>query len=438
MYIIKRASYFVVLAMGCCTSFAQAMQDEYYTVLNDLNIQSLEKVVGNDQEIDYVLVEKIPFEQLDLSLLNDKQHEQKQEKYGKGKLFFYETDLIPEVFKNFAGIKSCGIRSLFRYEPSQKNNKFKPTALFIIHGTYGEKNEGYFDYTTDQFKGFVRYATEKAEKEGRVVDIFSFRWSGENSDKARILAGIFLGFLLNTIKESYGDFDIVGFSHGCNLALVAANILIDGYKIREFIALAPPILEDSWFYAPHNITYFFPIMSKGDFVVTLGRFYSTSFNASCDQWKNLCQKSCIKESFDKQGKLYKNPCERDGRVINIHYTHNNEHPSHSQVPLFIANILADLMERVYGGFVYDPCIRNLSVNWVPQELCKTYQVEPLNISLYAQNSEEKLVYEKKLRIETLNDSLRYEKEHEKAYLRPKNQPDSYIYTFYNKMRNLFK
>lgn len=449
MCTLKRALFFTLLFCG----YIQSMQDEIYAIVPDGEprdpVELLSSRTDNfiwDKEFNCELVEALPFDQLDLILFTQNQSFQKCDPYEKGSLFFYETELLTEVFKKLYDLfsfgtflKTHGIRSLLRFEPSQKKPGLKPTALCIIHGTFGDKTEGYFDYTTEQFRGFVRYATDKAEKEGRSVDIFSIQWSGENNDTARVGAGIFLGYFLNMITSSYDNLDCIAFSHGCNVVLLAANNLINGCKIRECIALAPPMIEDNgWFYAPHNIKYFFPFISKGDGVAPLGRFWSKFYNNQCTQWKNSCQKSNMKEPYDKQGRIYKNPCEENGFVTNMHYTYNNDHPSHTQLPDYISRFLVELMAQVKEEFLYNACVRNLSINLVSQELCKEHQVQPLNISLFPQDNEEMVIYRENLREETITMSLQREEEHKNIYKRAKNAQDSYIQMGYKKLTNFFK
>lgn len=448
MCTLKRA----LLLIGCISGL-QAMQQETYTMVKDGEPSNPSELLASfldnhthDKEFDWELIEPLPFEQLDLAPLTANQEFQRCDPYEKGSLIFYKTELLEEVFKKLYDLFSFGtfltthgIRSLFRFEPSAKKPGLKPTALFVIHGTFGDKTEGYFDYTTEQFRGFVRYATDKAEKEGRSVDIFSIQWSGENNDTARVSAGIFLGYLLNMISSSYDNLDSIAFSHGCNVVLVAANNLINGCKMRECIALAPPMIEDNgWFYSPHNIKYFFPFVSQGDAVVSLGRFWSRFYNNQCTQWKNSCQKSLEKEPYDKQGRIYKHPCEWGGIVTNMHYTHNNEHPSHTQLPVYVSRVLVELMEKIRTEYLYDTCVRNLSINWVPQELCEKHGFEPLNISLFPQNSTEEAIYREKLKVDTINISIQREKEHKIAYNKDKNAQDSLLYGLYKKTINILK
>lgn len=441
MCIIKRVFF--------CISFItrlHAMHDETYATLRDMPTEDLvalfEKSVDahdDNDEKEWTFIEHIPFEQISIKPLSEKQSLQKYRACDKGTLFFYDKDLISSVFNGFAEQeKKHGIRCLLRYEPNVIVKQDKPCAVFVIHGTFGEKTEGYFDYNNEQFKNFVKYAATKAEAEGRHYDIYSICWSGENNDPARYRAGIELGVLWNMLQDSYEFFDVIAFSHGCNVALVAANIL-DGFKIRECIALAPPVLEDNgWFYAPHNIIYFFPFISWDDMVAPLGRFWSSSYNTKCTQWKNVCQKSLVKDPYDKNGRLYKHPCEKTGKVINIHYTHDNEHPSHSQLPFYIAALLPELMGKIYTDFTYHTCIRNLSINLVNPVFCEKHKVDPLNVSLFPQNELEELDYAQKLRLETLYESARHEQDHEMVYNKPKNAPNTLIQAFCNKVIKIFK
>lgn len=402
-------------------------------------IEYLEKQKGDDcgdNEDEYVVVEKQPFPQIDLSLFDQECEKQKNDSCNSGTLFEYNPLLIKQVFKKFSNVKEHFLRSLFRYTPNSIDKNIKPLSYFVIHGTYGRETKGYYDFNDPLFKNIIAYAADKAEKQQTYIDVYSYEWSGMNDDDARIYAGMLLGYMINSIKNWYGQHDIFAFSHGVNVGLVASNQL-EKFKINEFIAIAPPVLEDgAWFYAPHNITNFFSFFSVHDIVRWIGHKWANSYDNACTKYKDFCKKGLKERPFDKEGNIYKNRC--DDSVMNIWYTEDNYSPGHCETPDSVAKYLIALMSVIYKNFIHKNIVKNISLNIVPEEKCENNsQFELCNISLFPQDKKEEELYSTDLPKETLVLSKKNEDDHFKIYGYKKNE-ESWWYNYYSLARKIYK
>ena len=409
----------------------------YFDFTPEFSFLDIKTNENNDTEDDgFVIVEKLPIPQLDLSLLDTKQHDQKNVLFGKsGKLFFYDVSLLKEVFKKFSSIKYHGLRALFRYVPKKINTSKKPIVSFIIHGTWGNTTEGYYKPNTPLMNNYLKYLAEKAEEEDVYVDLYSFEWPATNDDTTRIYAGMLLGYILNSIMQWYHYFMIFAFSHGVNVGLVACNQL-EGFALHEFVAVAPPVLENgAWFYAPHNIENFSCFFSVDDAIRWFGYTWSVYYDNACTNYKNLCNKGLHEDPFDERGHIYKNSC--SGSVINVRYKFDNYDPGHSETPNFLALHLYEIMKNIRTNFMHNDTVRNLSLNIVPHERIKKNTYALCNISLYPQSEEEEKRYALKLPLKILYLSEKNKEDHYKIYGYAKDEKSTFS-SIYGYITKLFK
>jgi len=110
---------------------------------------------------------------------------------------------------------------------------------------------------------------------GKECEIREFRWSGENTDSARLEAGADLALAIGK-DSAQRRVHVIGHSHGGNIALVAANRL-PHQRIESIVLLANPniALLDShglppeWLYwgtAPERVAHIWNLYSPEDFV----------------------------------------------------------------------------------------------------------------------------------------------------------------------------
>jgi len=423
-----------ILLYGLLFSMEERKEESLPIQNFDFTFPLISKDISGAKE-EWVIVDNEYIPQLDLSLFDTEQHNQKNILFSKGKLFEYNPEVIKNVFKKFANVKDHALRTLHRYAPERINEQAKPISYFVIHGTNGRETEGYYKPKTLLFKNILNYAAQKANKQQVPIDVYSYEWSGENDDNARIYAGMLLGYILNTIRAWYQGHNIFAFSHGCNVGFVATNQL--EFKIHEYIAIAPPILENgAWFYAPHNIYDLFPFCSRHDLVRWLGYKWANSYDNSCAKYKGFCKKGLKESPFDEEGHVYKFSC--DGSLINSAYTEDNYAPGHCETPEFISHYLSIIMETIRKNFMYKDVVRTLSLNIVAQKTLAKKKLETdeafdlCNLSLFPQNKEEGELYSSTLPKEMLDLSKKNEDDHFKLYGVKKNEEswwDTYYYLF---------
>ena len=142
----------------------------------------------------------------------------------------------------------------------------------IIHGTFAQhavwhKPSGEF------FKTLQRHA-------GPNTQIYNFRWSGINSDEARLQAGITCKNYVRTIINPHDKLHIVAHSHGGNVALVAVNQLTkekSPLSIETLITLGTPVDIDHYKPDMERIKIIYNLFSYGDRVQPVLQIFKRTF-----------------------------------------------------------------------------------------------------------------------------------------------------------------
>ena len=148
---------------------------------------------------------------------------------------------------------------------------------FFIHGT---KYAWGTDWSTDVHS--KQMSLNNLQKIGAIFDNKTFNrgyeWSGQNNDFSRSFAGVNLAthVMLNRVKGE--PITLIGHSHGGNVAIQAANILVSTYKIDpkdiNIVAINTPAEMDiELMYSQVNL---YDVSANGDFVQTMGSDYTSN------------------------------------------------------------------------------------------------------------------------------------------------------------------
>ena len=389
-----------------------------------------QKVVQQKDD-DFELVEKPILPQLNLALFDKEQSDQKSEKFGSGTLISFRKELIGKVFEKFSKVKDHGMRGLFRYVPNNIDASKAPhELLLIVHGTDGQETPGYYVPESEQFQHFLRNAGLFADEAGIVLDIYSYKWSGLLKPEKQVNAGAFLALMLNEMFHYYKGFHAWAHSHGLAPVLVAANSLVGERVFASCCAIGSPILEkNGLLFAPH-VGELINFTSEDDSVQPLGYTWSTATGNTCDAWK-MCGKTSP-DQLSSDGKTIKKPCM--GRVINVHYTHDDYSPGHSEFAGYVAKDLYSIVKAM-KDFRFNAAALNVLANVVPGQ--------KINAFLFPQTQQEQDYYSKELSKEMLALSQQNAKSHEEAYKSPKKLPFQLTYwdmlcAYGRKMRKMFK
>lgn len=353
-------------------------------LLKSCEIELKEK--KNDEEL--IIIDKPVVKELGLAELDRLQNKQKSFILDNGQVFVYSNDLLKNVMGEFATVTHHGMRTLCRYVPKEYNEQCKPQIMVVVHGTSGRETKGYYDYQSELFHYFLKIAGAMAREHTTLVDCYSYEWSGENSDKARINAGKFLGRMLNAMQSYYAKLNFFPHSHGLGPVLSAANSLLDHKAEVLCNAMGSPILEGNHLlYAPH-VKRLLNFTSQDDEVQWLGYWWSTSYENSCKEW-NYCKKSGKEDPFSRDGKKYRKSCH--GLLANIHFWYDTYAPAHSELPLYVAKYYSKVVEAI-APFEYEESVLNLAVTIMNVD----ERDAKVNVMLYPQTYEERGVYLQKL------------------------------------------
>lgn len=166
-------------------------------------------------------------------------------------------------------LKHCTVAFLFFYHLTTFSHK---NVWIVIHGTFA-KNASWYQ------KGGSFFETLKQQLPA-TIQLQSFTWSGKNSDKAREKAAESLVKEITKNNHPEDVITIVGHSHGCNVALRAAQLLAIRYiryKIHTLFALAPPVCLFRYAPAMDTIKYLFNFFSYGDQIQTVLQIFKRVF-----------------------------------------------------------------------------------------------------------------------------------------------------------------
>jgi len=118
------------------------------------------------------------------------------------------------------------------------------TMLFIlVHGTCAHNSDNYNSVGGDVFVKTIAMAYRYAQERNCPVEIMSLRWSGLNTDQARIKAGQGLADIINGyITRNPRTIFTIAHSHGGNVVNYATNRLSGNASIDTIINIATPVV----------------------------------------------------------------------------------------------------------------------------------------------------------------------------------------------------
>jgi len=148
--------------------------------------------------------------------------------------------------------------------------------IYVVHGSHAHSwwrriaNGGY-----PWWRRWSLFCSAVRQAFGRECEIREFRWSGKNSDVARLKAGDDLARAIER-DSPQRPVHLIGHSHGGNVALVAVNRL-SRRGVESVVLLANPniALLDSrgqpphwlyWGHAPECVAHIWNLYSPEDFV----------------------------------------------------------------------------------------------------------------------------------------------------------------------------
>lgn len=131
----------------------------------------------------------------------------------------------------------------------------------IIHGTFANDEHWWRPGENPESRTFADRLEAGLAAHGCVGTVWrpvleaglrvdDFAWSGANSDRARIVAGLDLAVKLRRVAERLGataksplEVNLVAHSHGGNVCLEALRHLDDRVHIRRFVLLGTPLID---------------------------------------------------------------------------------------------------------------------------------------------------------------------------------------------------
>lgn len=155
---------------------------------------------------------------------------------------------------------------------------------FFVHGTILEMFGGKEStYTFEKFaNGTNKHIVDKLTPllKNKTSDV-GFSWDGANSDKARHKAGDDLATYIMKNRKPGEPISIVGHSHGGNVAIEAANILVKKHKVNPneitIVGLNTPREKD--IKLEYDKVRLIAISARGDLIQQAGSDYSGPMDA---------------------------------------------------------------------------------------------------------------------------------------------------------------
>lgn len=116
----------------------------------------------------------------------------------------------------------------------------KNISIVAIHGTFAQRA----DWISRDSAMHVHLSRVLQEKFS--TSWFDFRWSGGNTSRSRELAAAGLAIEVENIRTKNPETEVflIGHSHGGNVAILAANTLLErGHEISGVVALSTPFIK---------------------------------------------------------------------------------------------------------------------------------------------------------------------------------------------------
>ena len=164
-------------------------------------------------------------------------------------------------------------------------------SIWVVHGTWSDPST----FTSD---ALIAYESTLEDVMSSTSD---FQWSGENAPESRQDAAIDLANLIKTSmgEDSEMSINIVGHSHGGNVAILASNILAqDNIQVDNLITLGTPSREDyqlSERVSANHVNVF----SEYDAVQILGGFDSLSRGSLAGRRQTSAQNIDVTERISR-------------------------------------------------------------------------------------------------------------------------------------------
>jgi|GEM_PF-4854583 len=217
-----------------------------------------------------------------------------------------------------------------KFYPTEGNTEFrsssnikatKKLAIFVVHGTFSADAP---EYTSDKnavFQQTKYMAQSLANDQNAPVELYSFGWSGANSDEARMLAGEELANFVQTYFPTDEYHDIyVGHSHGGNVIFHLAKTMREYRTPHMIVTLATPIRKD---FVTDNVNYLFQFYTPTDWVQVIGSYEVTFRNATGTGAYNQSARRVSREDMDALGLFKHNGRYNDVKIYAIHTQLNN-------------------------------------------------------------------------------------------------------------------
>ncbi len=136
-----------------------------------------------------------------------------------------------------------------------------PLVFWVVHGTWAEDSDDYYNHKNGTFQDILGFARDLADRSRRPIEVVSYVWSGIDSHDDRRKAGgdlRILGECFFSAANGYGSQWAFGHSHGVNVILLASQELY----FECIISLGAPVIEH--LYAPIHVGALYHFYSLGD------------------------------------------------------------------------------------------------------------------------------------------------------------------------------
>lgn len=153
------------------------------------------------------------------------------------------------------------------------------TVWILIHGTFAQ-NAVWYQKGGDFYESLKKELPPAAK-------LTSFSWSGKNTDAARQLAA---QQLVHFIFNNYNWDDVInviGHSHGGNIAILAAQLLAQQfpyYKFFQLFGLAVPVARSCYNANMNQIIFLYNFFSYGDSIQTIIQGFLRTYPAHERIW----------------------------------------------------------------------------------------------------------------------------------------------------------
>lgn len=292
--------------------------------------------------------------------------------------FELEKESVAKAFdQDIVNKKIVRVRRGYRFIPENKTTD-KKALYIVVHGTWAHKGKEYYDVTNREFKAIRKFAKQEAEKNGQVIDLLAWCWTGEDLHIDRTASGQSLADVLTRTQKNYSHITTVAHSHGANVVNIASNII--DFDIDRMIHFAAPVVTTDPNYMPFRVKEVINFLSTGDIVQYLG---------SID--RNLPYGS----GLFKGGSCRNYPLKKGKTILNIRTQINGSNPDHSGIRAASLEHLGEILSRIEKHYPFqdyfdlnirttslrnksvaaDPIILTLREKRTPKEMLNQYGID---------------------------------------------------------------